>query len=296
MLSNLHFRFFAKAPAWRNPKISHLMQVQQQMEVLGNRHFLLTMLAAFALHLLAYGIWHLMPKAPVVNIPVRALSIKFGEGDMEFSPEDMSSSRASTGNSADVEHIISRAVTDPLQAGKSKDAAVKSMEKAMVKPAPKPAAPVVVANPFDKPAAKIKPFDMRSEGVSVAAPVQEVEARQFVRDLMPPSSETSIPGTSTTPKADVAARYEQLVSAWIDKFKPEKVLTGQSERQTAMVRIRIDRRGNIRYIALEKTTDSMVLDRAALDTVRRSNPVPPAPADYPAGDLIEFIVPVIFSK
>ena len=292
MLNNLPLRLFAKAPGWRNPKVSHLMQVQQQMELLGNRHFLLTILAAFALHLLGYGIWYMMPKAAVVDIPVRALSIKLGDGDIELTADDLSVSKP---GSSDVEHIISKAVSDTAANSKRKDTAVKAMEKAMAEPEK---TPKTVANPFEKPSAKIKPFDMRAEGFNVAAPVQQVEARQYVRDLSPPAAgESSKAGAGDTAKTEIVARYEQQISAWIDKFKPEKILSaGDNRRVTAMVRLRIDRRGNIRYIALEEATDSAVLDRAAIDTVRRSNPVPPAPAEYPAGDLIEFIVPVVFIK
>jgi protein TonB len=269
------------------------MQMQQQMEILGNRHFLVTILVAFALHLMAYCLWHLMPKAPVVDIPVRALNIKLGDVDAELSTEDLSMMRPNASNSDNVEHIISRVVAD-ISPAKPADSAIKSMDKAM-ESAPKTAKPSAAVNPFEKTAAKIKPFDMRTEGVSVAAPIQQVEARQFVRDLAPPGTEVNASSAVNSSSKDVVARYEQLISAWIDKFKPEKVLSSdQSGRVTAMVRLRIDRRGNIRYIALEKTTDSVVLDRAAVDTVRRSNPVPPAPSDYPAGDLIEFIVPVVF--
>ena len=59
-----------------------------------------------------------------------------------------------------------------------------------------------------------------------------------------------------------------------------------------MVRIRIDRHGNIHYYELEHSTGYEMLDKAAIDMIRRANPVPAVPSDYPQGELLEFLIPV----
>lgn len=121
-------------------------------------------------------------------------------------------------------------------------------------------------------------------------------ARQYVREV-------SIPNAAGSPRskasgardAELLSRYTQLISLWIQKFKvyPEEArqrgIIGES-----VVRIRVDRRGNVRYYALERTTGSEVLDRAAIDMIRRANPVPAVPNDYPEGELQEFLIPVSF--
>jgi len=94
----------------------------------------------------------------------------------------------------------------------------------------------------------------------------------------------------------MVSRYEQLISLWIQKFKlyPADAKT-QGLQGDTVVRIRIDRQGNIRYYILEHSTGIPSLDRAAIDMIRRANPVPAVPNDYPSGDLIEFLIPVNFS-
>ncbi len=93
----------------------------------------------------------------------------------------------------------------------------------------------------------------------------------------------------------MVSHYEQLISLWIQKFKiyPAEARSQGMQGET-VVRIRIDRQGNIRYYVLEHSTGYQVLDRAAIDMIRRANPVPAVPADYPKGDLMEFLIPVGF--
>ncbi len=142
---------------------------------------------------------------------------------------------------------------------------------------------------------------MRSEGVKSAAPVMPVSERQFVRDLAAPTpvakpEEKSPMGNSASKEAEVLARYEQLISMWIQKFKqyPNTAKSAGMQGET-VVRIRIDRRGNVRYYTLERSTGHAELDRAAVDMIRRANPVPAVPADYPAGgEVLEFLIPVNF--
>lgn len=252
-------------------------------------HFFYTLLAAFLLHISAYGIWLALPRTPVIEIPVRVLSIKLGDAD-EASDQD--NPQPARDNASSVENIISKVAHDAQDAASEHaDAAAKLVEKAVVAvdkkspPPKKDKAPKVL---------KSKPFDMRTEGVAVAAPVTAVVEKQYVRETAPASPL----GSSSGNNAEIMQRYEQLISAWIDKFKPDHLsVTGQPAKVTASVRIRIDRRGNIRFMELEHSTQFVVLDNAALDTVRRANPVPAAPADYPLeGESIEFIVPVVFTK
>ena len=61
-----------------------------------------------------------------------------------------------------------------------------------------------------------------------------------------------------------------------------------------MVRVRVDRLGNVRYYGVEESAGNAATDAAAIDMVRRANPVPTVPADYPAGALIDFIIPISF--
>ncbi len=280
----------ALMPLWLNWRASMARRIIQLLtrrsethEKIHDGYLFLAMLAALAIHSAAYGIWRSLPRDEVVDIPVRVLSLKLAETE-DASLDDSSTSMPRTSaNAAGVEQVIEKIARDIQSTARTDD-----RTEVVEKPAPKnkKEAP---AN-TQKPMAKAKPFDMRSEGVAVAAPVQSVVTKQYVREAEPAQLEAS-DGT------DMITRYEQLISSWIDKFKPEKLMvSGQPERAVASVRIRIDRRGNIRFLELDKRSGLEELDRAALETVRRANPVPAAPRDYPSGEMIEFIVPIVFTR
>ena len=268
----------------------------QRQDVLGNHYLFGAMFAALCLHVLAYYIWHISPKPEVINIPVRALNIKLGELDT-MTEVDIKLLEPSKTNNTKVENILSKLVRSEELEQARKETMVKSIDKVMDNPekTKKP-----------KPAKKAKPkklykFDMRSEGKKKAAPVMSVSARQFVRDLSPPkpaaaAKEKAVPaGNSSATQAEVMARYEQLVSIWIQKFVvyPESSKKAGHTGET-VARIRIDRRGNVRYYALERSTGFTLLDKAAINAIKRANPVPAVPKNYPLGDVLEFRIPIRF--
>lgn len=61
---------------------------------------------------------------------------------------------------------------------------------------------------------------------------------------------------------------------------------------TAVVAFSVDRSGRITSARLARSSGSALLDRAAVATVRRANPVPPAPAGIPGAS---FTIPLHFS-
>lgn len=92
---------------------------------------------------------------------------------------------------------------------------------------------------------------------------------------------------------EIRLRYEQQISRWIQQHKLYPAAAMGHEGK-AIVRMRIDRSGYVRYYALEQSSGNQVLDVAAVDMIRRANPVPAVPPNYPAGNLIEFLIPITF--
>lgn len=134
--------------------------------------------------------------------------------------------------------------------------------------------------------------------MDVAAPKasENNEIRQYVREVSVPKPKKSGGAKDGARDAEIMSRYTQLISLWIQKFKvyPEEARL-QGLKGSTVVRIRIDRRGTINYYALERSTGIILLDQAAIDMIRRANPVPAVPSDYPAGESFEFLIPVNFS-
>jgi TonB family protein len=245
-------------------------------DYLGQRYFLMTVGAAVLLHIAGVAVWSMMPRAEVMDIPVNVLNIKLGDSD---AGGDEAVQPPSTGNSLSVESVLSQMADVQDTQRTRRKAAVSSIDKAM---AGKESAP--------------RALDKAMAGNDAMQEAARNIARQFVRTsnapLANPGSEL---GNSDAKNAEMISRYEQLISAWIQKFKqyPEDARAKGMQGET-MVRIRIDRQGTIRYYALEYSTGSELLDHAAIDMIKRANPVPAVPADYPKDDLIEFLIPVSF--
>jgi len=250
------------------PGVANLRQVSR--EYLDDKYFTVTLIAALMLHLGGLYAWHLMPKQQVVDIPVTALNIKLGDDD-PTTAEEMQAIQPHSDNTKAVENIISQMARDS-------EAPIAPSEKSRI-------------NPFDAVAAHA-PVAPTHE-----APRKPTPARQFVRTTNAPadSSGGSTLGSSSADNAEMVTRYHQQISLWLEKFKlyPDDARAKSIEGEP-IVRIRIDRQGNIRYYIIERSSGSEILDRAAIDMVRRANPVPAVPKDYPQDDMLEFLIPVGF--
>lgn len=264
MPSNLHNPHIAEFTVDLRPAGS------SQNDKLGNSFFIFTLLLAFFLHLAGLYAWWLSPKTQIIEIPVRALSVKLGGEDL--SPQVESRPNPNAENNKAVENTLSKLVRDEEDKSKQPKPAVKKAEKTLV-PAP------------------LKP----TQAVKAAG---ESAPKQYIRNnpehvLKVPPGATEVGGEKAS--RQIAERYEQLISAWIQKFKqyPEEARRQNMQGET-LVRIRIDRQGNIHYWALEYSTGAPLLDRSAIEMVKRANPVPAVPSDYPEGEQFDFLIPVNF--
>jgi protein TonB len=70
----------------------------------------------------------------------------------------------------------------------------------------------------------------------------------------------------------------------------------RQRREQGVVRLHfvMDRSGRVLSYDIAGSSGSAALDEAARDLIRRAQPLPPVPADYP-GDRLDLIVPVVFS-
>lgn len=247
---------------------------------LTRKHFLAAIAAALAGHALAFGAWVAAPSSPAVDIPVRMLNIKLGDGDEKLTPETVAQP-VPPRNTHQVEATLTRSLDNrqPEKTFAPRTPDVPSPRPEVEKPEPPP---------------------QPSETAQPVNPLEQA-ARQFVREreLTPEeaaalnaSAPGSVMGNSQSSDAEMLKRYEQMISGWIQRFK---VYPEEARRQQVIgkgkVRIRIDRMGNIVYRVIHERSGSELLDRAALDMVDRANPVPPVPPTYPnKSDRIEFLI------
>lgn len=244
-------------------------------EYLGYGSFSATFVLAVFLHLIALLGYGMMPHIRIIDIPVRTLNIRLGDSDVQQIQEEEQIQQPNSANSKQVESAIEKMVR-------------KTAEEKIIK---KPLVPIPAVPKIKEPAA---PVSKTTEFIDKSnSPRQFVRAMPAQKNIF--GNDGSALGNSTDSKAVIKTRYEQTISLWIQKFKlyPDSARSGEMQGST-VVRIRIDRRGNIRYSALEVSTGYEELDRAALDMVRRANPVPSVPDSYPEGEMFEFLIPVNF--
>ncbi len=245
---------------------------------LTGRHFLIMLGVAFVVHVLVFVIAALIPSEKVVDIPVRALTFKLGD-------EHRIAAAPTVAAPAVAAPVLEAVSTDSWQAAPN--------VPAPVVPGPLVAKPTPVPTP--------KPNPVKSKPVEKPAPAIAPTPQQYVREVgAAPTVPTSAPAGQTAAQSlaaqqaeAVRARYEQQISGWIQRHKLYPPAAGGREGRV-VVRMRIDRAGNLRYFAIEQSAGLAVFDEAALDMIQRANPVPAVPADYPAGNLVEFLIPISF--
>ena len=117
-------------------------------------------------------------------------------------------------------------------------------------------------------------------------PPQEPVARPL------PEPEARVAQPTSAPK--VLAGYEAQLAAWLAKHK-NYPLAAQRRRQEGevLLRVRINRAGQVLSFRLQDRSIYQILDDAALAMVKRAEPFPPFPDDFPGVDF-EFLLPVSF--
>jgi len=245
------------------------------MEYLGPQHFAMLFTLAALFHIFAYWGWTQLPGIHIIDIPVHAMNIRLGDSDVQQSQDDDENApQPLVDNTAQMESVVTKLIRKPVSKMARKAAAAKP-DKLTADRSVQQQSAAQVSDRSDSP-------------------------RQFVRFNQPENTSNndgSAIGNSTDETADTKARYEQMISLWIQKFKiyPDYARE-QGMQGSTVVRISIDRHGNIRWSELQGNTGYPELDRAAIDMVRRANPVPAAPDDYkPDQQMFEFLIPVNYT-
>ncbi len=143
------------------------------------------------------------------------------------------------------------------------------------------AANIVEPPPAPEPVTKKMPVEPK--------PVEPEQVTETVEQVAQPA-----PVEQKPLNAIATARYEQLLVAWLEKYKkyPRRAKRLRIEGE-GMLRILIDRTGRTQRVSLEQRTGNRLLDKAALEMAQRASPFPPMPENDPRRKL-EFVVPVAF--
>ena len=137
----------------------------------------------------------------------------------------------------------------------------------------------------------------------VRLPVISPSARQPepvrpVSDPGPRVTETTAPKTVAAPAAvrmssEARPNWETQLLAHLQRYRrfPARARAARQEG-TVQVRFRMNRAGAVLSASVQKGSGFSTLDMAALDTLKRAQPLPAIPADRP--DIVELTIPVEF--
>lgn len=221
-----------------------------------------------ALHILMFLVLYTIPRPEMQAVPIKSLNIRLGDG--EEGPASVPVAPESSFHPAAL----------PVQP-----------DGARAPVLPKAETPVKEMQTETKPQDPLEAVRRANQSAG--------EAQRLVRDNGVDGKGTggSPLGNSSAINAEILQRYTQTISLWIQRhmiYPPEAQKDGAKGQ--ALLRIRIDRQGSIRFYQVEQSTGDKRLDKAAIEMIQRANPVPAVPQDYPMqGALMEFLVPVNFS-
>lgn len=233
------------------------------------------MCLAALLHVVALAAIFAWPKQQVEEIPVRTLNISLG-GDLAqlaAPPPAMPKMQVPAPTSKPKETTAPKA---PAKL-ETKETSFKKKPAAEAKP---------------KPEKRRAPAQQAPEAAATVKPPS-----QFVRPAPAAVSSSSSSGSGSevlTPEQAIK-RYEQTMSAWLQRHRvvPE-LARSLGQYGSPVLRVQISRAGAVKYFAIERSSGYQLIDDAAMDMVRRANPFPAPPASYPGGQVLEFLIPVTF--
>ena len=149
----------------------------------------------------------------------------------------------------------------------------------------------------DKPVEKLEQPPQPPQQAEITLPQVQQQLEQPKPEAMPPA-----PETRAAPKNEHAGQfteagsnaYNALVFGHLQRFK-RYPLAAHGASGTVVVRFELNRGGEVIDSKVTKSSGNVLLDREALDLLRRASPFPAFPAAKP-GDRDSYIAPVSFSR
>lgn len=161
-----------------------------------------------------------------------------------------------------------------------------------------PPGPVQVEKQDDKPKPDRNipppPIVLSQTAFSPPAPPRPLD----IVDAGPPVPQTTAPKSIPAPSAErlsseTRADWEALVLAHLERFRRYPPRARAARQQgIAYVRFTMDRSGAVLASSVVRKSGFFTLDQAALDTLRRAQPLPAIPAGLP--NIMELTVPIQF--
>ncbi|MCG2842821.1 energy transducer TonB [Sandaracinobacter sp. RS1-74] len=143
----------------------------------------------------------------------------------------------------------------------------------------------------DEPPPEIRPPTRAESATPLPQAARPSETAEAVPETTAPAAIHAQPAARLS--SDAEATWEARLLAHLGKYRRYPgAARARREEGVAYVRFRMNRQGQLLSVEIARSSGSPLLDRAALDTVRRAQPFPPIPDDRP--DTLELSVPIEF--
>lgn len=262
------------------------------------RLFAWMLLAAMCAHILVLLMFHIFPKSPVRDARMRVMEFRIGDTQISapLTKTELPVAKTKTFSAPKAIQKVPTPAVTPKPVIKMRNVTEKRVR---VQASPAVQTELPRRAPAENPSASLA-SQHAQEHQEFSLPTLDdlfgqVEQESAQNDASVDAlTQVASDNTAATPQGEaVRARYEQEISGWVaqQRFYPSQ---GGGRNGRTVVRVRIDRSGYVRYYGVEETSGYEVFDRAAIDMIRKANPMPKPPTAYPAGNLIEFLIPITF--
>lgn len=271
------------------------------------------LLIAVVLHMAGLAIWELVARFNAVEeVPVRVMKIRLGGGKIYSTPK----ASAATEDQQEMEDVQQSATMAPstvtavpkekpidISHDATLEAVVSNPSAASDVSIPKPDVKPELnteseqKNPPAMPKKEIKANSKQHEKKPQFRKIRDANGQlRYVRPGYGRTQEGSSLGNSEDAAAEAMTRYTQVISSWVKKhMQYPKLAAKRGIHGQAMVRIRLQRNGELVWAKMERETGEALLDHEAINVMKRASPMPPAPPDVQGGEM-EFLIPVKFGK
>lgn len=118
-------------------------------------------------------------------------------------------------------------------------------------------------------------------GKSARQPSEQARAAEPVTETTAPKSVPAPPASRAA--TNVKSTWQALLLAHLEKYRRYPAAArARGQQGVAQVTFRMNRQGRLLSSRVSRSTGSAMLDRAAIDTLKRAQPLPAIPDDMPA--------------
>lgn len=112
-------------------------------------------------------------------------------------------------------------------------------------------------------------------------PVPVPKARTFTPGDAPPSKVLSSPAALSGPSNSAAVKFQQTLARHVKRYQRYPKAAGAMRLEEVDTQFTMARDGTVLGVWVRTSSGQMVLDKEAIETIRRAQPLPPIPPELP---------------